>query len=216
MKKLRLKVCGLRDNIGEVATLQPDYAGFIFYSKSPRYVGDNFEMPALPESLKKVGIFVNESLKQLEFMIEKYRLDFVQLHGTETTGYCKKLNSQGIGVIKSFAMEEGFDFSILEHHESTVDYFLFDTKTTHYGGSGKAFNWELLRDYHLDKEYFLSGGIGLDNLADLDNVDMSKIHALDVNSRFELRPGLKDTGVLQALLIKIDSINSKNQLSKNK
>lgn len=216
MQKLRLKVCGLRDNITEVAALGPDYAGFIFYPKSPRYVGDNFEMPELPESLKKVGVFVNESMDKVSTYVKTYQLDFVQLHGRETADDCKQLKSQGIGVIKSFAMEEGFDFSILEQYHSTVDYFLFDTKTREYGGSGKSFNWKLLRDYPLEKDYFLSGGIGLDNLTDLDNVDMSKIHALDVNSRFEVRPGLKDIGLLEKLRTVLIAINSKSQYSKYK
>lgn len=216
MKQLRLKVCGLRDNIAEVAALGPDYAGFIFYPNSPRYLGEDFEMPALPESIKKVGVFVNESMDKVSLYVKKYQLDFVQLHGMESADDCKQLKSQGIGVIKSFAMEEGFDFSALEQYHSTVDYFLFDTKTKEFGGSGKAFNWELLKDYPLDKEYFLSGGISLDSLADLEFIDMSKIHALDVNSRLEVKSGLKDVIALRSLVHRIGLINSKIQLTKNK
>jgi phosphoribosylanthranilate isomerase len=207
MKRLRLKVCGLRDNIAEVAELGPDYAGFIFYPKSPRYVGENFEMPVLAENIKKVGVFVNESLEHLEYLVEKYQLDFVQLHGHESADYCSMVKKQDIGVIKAFSMSDEFDFNSMEQYHSTVDYFLFDTKTIHHGGSGKTFNWELLKKYDLEKEYFLSGGIGLDNLADLKFINMSKIHALDVNSRFEVRPGLKDLRMLEILRVKLLELN---------
>lgn len=211
MKQLRLKVCGLRDNIAEVAALGPDYAGFIFYAKSPRYVGENFEMPVLAENIKKVGVFVNEGLEKVRNTVKTYRLDFVQLHGHESTDYCSMIKNEGIGVIKAFSVSNEFDFNSLEQYHSTADYFLFDTKTRKYGGSGKSFNWQLLKDYPLDKEYFLSGGISMDNLADLEFTDMSKIHALDVNSRFEVRPGLKDIGLLEKLTTIFYERNSKSQ-----
>ena len=207
MKRLRLKVCGLRDNIAEVAALGPDYVGFVFYPKSPRYVGENFEMAVLAENIKKVGVFVNESLEKVRKIVRTHRLDFVQLHGHESTDYCSIVKKQDIGVIKAFSMSDEFDFKTLEQYHSTVDYFLFDTKTIHHGGSGKTFNWDLLKKYDLEKEYFLSGGIGLDNLADLKFINLSKIHALDVNSRFEVRPGLKDLEKLEILRVRILELN---------
>jgi phosphoribosylanthranilate isomerase len=116
----------------------------------------------------------------------------VQLHGEESVEYCKECKKEGFGVIKAFGIGEGFDFKQLTPFNSVVDFFLFDTKTASYGGSGKTFNWKLLQNYHLEKEYFLSGGISLSNLSELEKIDLEKVHALDVNSRFETEPGLKD------------------------
>ena len=200
MDKIRLKVCGLRDNAEEVIALDPDYAGFIFYEKSPRYVGNDFVLPVLSEEVKKVGVFVNEVLVKVRQSVETCGLDFVQLHGNESDHYCQELRKAGIRIIKAFQMEDGFDFEQLEKYESSVDYFLFDTKTKQYGGSGKVFNWDLLTKYDIKKEYFLSGGISLDNIGQLADIDLSKVHALDVNSRFEVKPGLKDVMLLKELI----------------
>jgi phosphoribosylanthranilate isomerase len=216
MYQVRLKICGLRDNIEAVAALKPDYVGFIFYPKSPRYVGENFVVPRLPKGIKRVGVFVNEPLDEMVKITLKYSLDYAQLHGIESPEVCQGLKKKGIGVIKAFQMEEAFDFSQLEQYVNTVDYFLFDTKTKSYGGSGKTFNWEILKKYRMAKSYFLSGGIGMDNIEALNKIDLSKVHALDVNSRFELRPGLKDIRALRLLVNKTSIINSKIQSSKNK
>jgi phosphoribosylanthranilate isomerase len=206
-QKIKLKVCGLRDNIEQVASLRPDFLGFIFYEKSPRFVGADFKMPAIEKEIKKVGVFVNEHVSVIADTVGKHGLDLVQLHRHESPADCSDLRSRGIGVVKAFAMEEGFDFDQLEPYESVVDYFLFDTKTPSYGGSGKSFNWKMLEDYSLDKRYFLSGGLSLENVGELKEVDLSKIHALDVNSRFEIEPGLKDLIKLKKLMI--DLFNEK-------
>ena len=145
MNIIGLKVCGLRDNIEEVVALGPDYAGFIFYNKSPRYVGGAFKMPDLDKGIKRVGVFVNESLKEVQLLVGKYDLSFVQLHGNETYDYCGKLKQSGIRIIKAFQIDETFDFGLLHDYESTTDYFLFDTKTSSYGGSGKTFNWDFVK-----------------------------------------------------------------------
>lgn len=216
MYQVRLKICGLRDNIEEVAELNPNYVGFIFYPKSPRYVGEDFKVPSLPKSIKRVGVFVNETLDEVLKIVLKYSLDYVQFHGSESPEICETLKKKGIGVIKAFQMEEEFDFSQLEQYVDTVDYFLFDTKTKSYGGSGKTFNWGILEKYSMEKSYFLSGGIGLDNLEGLNKIDLSKVHALDVNSRFEVSPGLKDIRALRVLINKTSIINCKIQSSKNK
>lgn len=200
MNQVKWKVCGLRDNIEEVLALRPDYAGFIFYPKSPRYVGRDFEMPDLDQkSIKKIGVFVNASLETVEEIVEKYQLDYVQLHGSESPEYCKKIKLIGPGVIKAFQMSDAFDFEQLQQYDATTDYFLFDTKTKAYGGSGKTFDWEILKKYDMEKSYFLSGGISLDNLEGLKEIDMHKVHALDVNSKFEIAPGLKDIKMLKKL-----------------
>lgn len=206
MKYLRLKVCGLRDNIEDVVRLEPDYAGFIFYKKSPRYVGENFNMPVLNDGIKKVGVFVNESLEKILGLVEKHELNFVQLHGNESPELCSELKSRGIGTIKAFPIGEKIDFRELERYEAVADYYLFDTKTSAYGGSGRTFDWNLLKNYEMEKPFFLSGGISLENVNELVNIDLSKVHALDVNSRFEIKPGLKDIGKLEDLKTKITNI----------
>ncbi len=213
MEKLRVKVCGLRDNIEEVADLRPDYLGFIFYPKSPRYVGQHFVMPDLDSSLRKVGVFVNASVEEMIDTGRRFGLDFIQLHGDESQEACQVLSKEGFGIIKAFHVDRQFDFNLTEQYHSTVDYFLFDTKTEAYGGSGKTFDWEMLNKYKLKKPFFLSGGIGLDNLDDLQKIDWLKVHALDVNSKFEKRPGLKDIDTLRKLFTKKESINSKIQMN---
>ena len=199
-----MKICGLRDNIEEVATLQPDYAGFIFYPKSQRYVGENFKIPMLDKRIKKVGVFVNEPIDGVVEKVRKYNLQYAQLHGTETPEECQSIHEKDIGIIKAFAMDEHFDFRQLEQYESTVNYFLFDTKAKGFGGSGRSFDWDLLKGYKIKKAYFLSGGISLENSEDIKNLGLERMHALDVNSRFEIRPGLKDIELLKKLKKKLN------------
>lgn len=199
MNRPGIKVCGLRDNIGEVLALKPDYVGFIFYPKSPRFVGKQFDMPTIDSSISKVGVYVNEEKEFVVDAVKSYQLDYVQLHGDEIPEVCEFLKSNGIGVIKAFRLDGAFDFKQLDAYKDMVDYFLFDTKTGKYGGSGKTFEWELLSNYKLDKEYFLSGGIGLENLDDLKKINLEKVHAIDVNSRIEVSPGLKDVRLLKKL-----------------
>lgn len=211
MNQLKWKVCGLRDNIAEVVALQPDYIGFIFYKKSPRYVGENFVLPEIANStIKKVGVFVNEAFNVVYNTIRKYKLDYAQLHGYETPEYCKKLKSKGIKIIKAFQVDDNFDFSQLSEYQSVTDYFLFDTKAKQYGGSGKSFDWQVLKKYSMpvskrgmENKYFLSGGISLGNLDAMEKLDINKIHALDVNSKFEISPGLKNIALLEELKIKM-------------
>ena len=137
---IKWKVCGLRDNILEVASLKPDFVGFIFYPKSPRYVGEDFEMPKLNSSVKKVGVFVNEPADTVLDKVRRYKLDFVQLHGNETPEVCKELKNKTISIIKAFQMGVDFDFNQLVWYEPMVDYFLFDARTEKFGGSGDTFD----------------------------------------------------------------------------
>ena len=202
-ERLKWKVCGLRDNVEEVAALWPDYAGFIFYPKSPRYVGEDFAMPPLDEGIKKVAVTVNATEHEIMAIFHRYDFDYVQLHGDEDEAFCEKLKKNGLKLIKAFRVDETFDFGMLAGYERWVDFFLFDTHTSGYGGSGRRFDWELLNDYPWEKGYFLSGGVGLDNIVDLRRIKRSKIHAIDVNSRFEISPGLKDVerlGMVKKLL----------------
>ncbi len=183
----------MKHNIAEIAQLQPDYLGFIFYEKSPR----NFEgtIPKFPQNIKKVGVFVDEKVEVIVDKIEKHQLDAIQLHGHESLEVCRLLQSTNKDIIKVFSIKDEFDFSVLKPYEDYVDYFLFDTKGKLPGGNGYTFNWDVLKGYPSTKPYFLSGGIGLDELEKIkafESITASKYcHAIDVNSKFEIEPGLK-------------------------
>ena len=217
---MKLKVCGMKyiENIQQVAALQPDYFGFIFYEKSKR----NFEgiIPELPNSIKKVGVFVNEYLEIIVSLVEEYQLDAIQLHGDESVEYVKELKIQlserralfieenkhqkkeknkhfisdeKAEIIKVFGIKDEFDFDILKPYLDFVDYFLFDTKGKERGGNGVQFDWKVLEKYPFEKPFFLSGGIGLSDVEEVRKIlklDLP-IYALDVNSKFESEPGVK-------------------------
>jgi phosphoribosylanthranilate isomerase len=196
---MKWKVCGLRDNIEEVVALGPDYAGFIFYPKSPRFVGVDFQMPSIPYNVKKVGVFVNEKVEVVLTICEKYKLDFVQLHGSESSEDCQLYKRQGLGVFKALAIGDSSDFMQTNQYQDFVDYFLFDTKTDMHGGSGKKFDWKLLEEYSMEKPFFLSGGIDLESIGEIMKIKSPLLYAIDVNSRFEVRPGLKDVKRLKEI-----------------
>ncbi|TCC96091.1 phosphoribosylanthranilate isomerase [Pedobacter hiemivivus] len=197
---VKLKICGMRlpDNIQAVTTLQPDYLGFIFYRGSKRFVDGltpSF-VKNLPAGIRRTGVFVNEELDRVAQLAVLYGLNAVQLHGQEPVKYCIALKGllvdTGIALIKAFGVDEQFDFDTLNAYANVADYFLFDTQTPDHGGSGKVFNWSLLENYKLSKPYFLSGGIGPDSIEQLKQINDSRLYAIDINSRFELAPGLKD------------------------
>ena len=202
---LKLKICGMREpgNIEEVESLEPDYMGFIFYEKSKRFVAelDPATLSKMPENIVRVGVFVNHDLKEVVQLAEKFSLNLLQLHGNESAAYVTELKQllegSSIKLMKAFGIDENFDFAALNEYESEVDYFLFDTQTPDHGGSGKLFNWKLLNGYTLDKPYFLSGGIGLDSVEALKTIDDKRLFAVDVNSKFETEPGIKDISKLK-------------------
>lgn len=187
-------------NILAVVALQPDYLGFIFYPGSKRYVADLEEtvMQAIPGNIHKTGVFVNATLDEITAAVRDYKLDAVQLHGSEDAAFAsvvKKAHPK-MEVIKAFGIHENFDFTQLIPFETVVDYFLFDTQTSAHGGSGKQFNWSLLGGYALSLPYFLSGGIGLESLQAIREVSDTRLYAIDINSKFELAPALKDVAAL--------------------
>ncbi len=216
---LSLKVCGMQQpgNMIQVAELQPDYMGFIFYDKSPRYFND--DLPEIPSEIKKTGVFVNASIEEILQKVSRYNLNAVQLHGDETAGFCKdlKIELQKLGntpeMIKVFSVGENFDFQDLKAFEGIVDYFLFDTKTALRGGSGKEFDWQILKEYPSNTPFFLSGGIGPEHgkaIAELKNHFFrtgkpALLYAIDVNSKFELKPGLKKLKELKDFKTQINS-----------
>ncbi len=200
--KTKLKVCGMRDpeNILQVAKGHPDYMGFIFYSKSKRYVGDNFKIPPqLDKNIKRVGVFVNESTEKMLELAQIHKLDFIQLHGGEPMSQCVELKQKKLGVIKVFSIEEGFDFLNVAPYKKVVDYFLFDTKSDGYGGAGKIFDWNLLTRYDQEIPFFLSGGLSVVNIQRAKNLVYRNLHAFDVNSGVEILPGLKSIDKLKVL-----------------
>jgi len=202
--RTKLKICGMKHsaNITDVAALAPAYMGFIFYPKSERFVErmDAAVLESIPEGIKRTGVFVNESLEQMAVIVAKYHLHAVQLHGTEPADKVaglKQVLPADVAVIKAFGIGPGFDFSKLDAYQPYVDYFLFDTQTPAHGGSGRRFDWTLLEGYLLDKPYFLSGGIGPESSDELLSITDERLYAIDVNSRFELEPGLKDVDKLR-------------------
>lgn len=210
---MKIKICGMKykDNIESVAALQPYYLGFIFYHGSKRNF--NGEIPKLNADIKKVGVFVNEEESVISDLVEKHQLNGVQLHGDESPAFCVSLkasNNPDLEIIKAFAVSEHFNFNKLEDYKDVCDYFLFDTKGKERGGNGTLFDWTLLRQYHLKKPFFLSGGIGL---AEADRIHSflesplsNYCHTLDLNSKFESEPGLKKTFELKKF---IDLVNKK-------
>ena len=197
---MKLKVCGMkyRDNILEVAALRPDYLGFIFYEKSSRFFDGS--MLELSKEINKTGVFVDASNDFILECIQLHNLQAVQLHGHESPEFCEALISTDVEIIKVFSIKNQFDFSVLKAYEDVCDYYMFDTKGKLPGGNGYTFNWNILDGYPSTKPYFLSGGIGLDqreDLAEFLKSDASKhCYAIDVNSQFEIEPGLKNIKLL--------------------
>lgn len=194
-------------NIAVVAELQPAYMGFIFYPKSPRFI-DNVSAELIkyvPKSIKTTGVFVDEDIEVVKSLVFKHDLKAVQLHGSESVAYCQEIKLTGVEVFKAFGVNENFDFAQLANYESVVDYFLFDTQTTSHGGSGKVFNWELLRYYTLNTPYFLSGGIDITHTESVKKINDPRLYALDINSKFELEPGLKDVDKIKEFIKSFDN-----------
>jgi phosphoribosylanthranilate isomerase len=197
MSNLKIKVCGMRDpeNILGVIAALPDYLGFIFYPKSKRFVGSDFSEETLtlvPETIQKAGVFVDETPEKVLEICKHLNLDVAQLHGNETPEYCRKIQNSGITVFKAFSVDESFDFEQLNNYFGVCDYFLFDTKGHLPGGTGQKFNWQLLEKYTGSVPFFLSGGIGPDDLEAVLQFSHPQLFGIDINSGFEISPALKD------------------------
>lgn len=194
------------ENIEEIGVLEPEYMGFIFYPKSKRFVGNHFSIESLqnlPKSIKKVGVFVNESPEIILEKVSNYKLDTVQLHGNESVADCRFLQGKNIEIIKAFSVDATFDFGILKSYESVCDYFLFDTKTPDFGGSGKVFDWNLLTNYKLQTPFFLSGGLHLESIEKIKKLDFSMLIGLDFNSQLENQDYQKNIEQVTAVIQKI-------------
>ena len=205
---MRLKVCGMREleNISALSELDPNYIGFIFWSESSRFVDK--KTPPLDKKIIKTGVFVDATFDYILTKIKDHQLDAVQLHGQESCSYCKVIKDYGLKVIKSFSIKNTFDFNTLEDYENSCDYYLFDAKGKLPGGNGFTFDWKILNEYPSQKPFFLSGGIGVDNLNEIKKLVKTKlpVHAIDVNSKFETAPGNKNIELLKKFKKEIDEL----------
>ena len=228
-RNLLIKVCGMRhpDNIRAVSQLPIDYMGFIFYPKSSRYVGMASSatglLPDIADKaisdlgdttvsgyINKVGVFVNASAQDIITHVVNFRLDAIQLHGSETPTLIRNLKATlipdicpEIKVFKAISIASAEDFGRCSQYEGVVDMFVFDTKCAGHGGSGRQFDWSVLDGYKGNTPFLLSGGIGFEDAERIKNIRHPRLAGVDLNSRFELEPGLKDVELLKAFINKI-------------
>ncbi len=200
---MNTKVCGITQlkQLQQLDGLDIDFAGLIFYKDSPRYVGDKIAAADLKNSdfdLKKVGVFVNADYDEIMQVVEDYGLDVVQLHGDESPDLCEEL-SEEVEVIKAFKVKDSktsIDEMVADYDE-VCDYYLFDTASSDLeGGTGKQFDWKLLTKAKIEKPFFLSGGIGVDDVAKVKAFKHPDYYAVDINSKVEKEPGIKDMGLV--------------------
>lgn len=191
---MKIKVCGMTaaDNLEEILQAKPDFVGFIFYDKSLRNIESIEALEMDTKGVKKVGVFVNEDIEEVLQIITKCKLEHVQLHGDESPEFCNKLKNHSVSIIKAFSVYAHFDFNLLKPFLPYVDYFLFDTKGDKRGGNGMKFNWDVLGGYHLEKPFFLSGGITEKDADEIMKIKHPQLYTVDINSGFEISPGVKD------------------------
>lgn len=201
-----IKVCGMceAENIREIESHEEiDMLGFIFYPKSPRYV---YELPAyLPIYTRRVGVFVNEDKQTVSMYADRFGLNYVQLHGSESPEYCRSLHSAGLKIIKAFSVARPKDLVKVHEYEEVCDLFLFDTKCEQYGGSGNQFDWSILHTYNGDVPFLLSGGINSHSASALKEFKHPRLAGYDLNSRFEFKPGKKDPERIRTFLNELKS-----------
>ena len=194
---MKIKVCGMRDgeNIRAVERLDIDMMGFICWERSLRYVS---EVPAYLPQCERVGVFVNPTLDEIQKRMETFDFSYIQLHGSESAEFCQAVREKtGCKVIKAISISSEADLALADQYEGFVDLLLFDTKCTSFGGSGKQFSWDILRDYRNALPFLLSGGIGPEDTERLSEFHHDKCLGFDINSRFEIDPGIKDTEKIQ-------------------
>jgi phosphoribosylanthranilate isomerase len=212
VNQLKIKVCGLRhaQNMAEIGRLPIDFMGFIFYPRSPRYAEgalDKLALEALPTNIQTVAVFVDEDVDKALGLLKKYDFKIAQLHGNESPDYCSAIKRAGYRVWKVLSVDENTDFDALFPFEDVVDAFLFDTKSPLHGGTGQRFDWNKLKEYKGKLPVFLSGGIGPEDVGVV--LKVAKKHAfidgIDLNSRFERAPGIKDVDKLHTFVEAVKS-----------
>ncbi|MEE9439233.1 MAG: phosphoribosylanthranilate isomerase [Saprospiraceae bacterium] len=206
---LKIKVCGNQNqnNTLDVIKLNPDMMGFIFFKPSSRYCNPNdldIYINAVDSDILKIGVFVNESVENVLQITKQLNLDIIQLHGDETVDYCTQidLNTEA-KIIKVFRIDDRFNFDQTALFLEVCDYYLFDTKTIKYGGSGKKFNWQTLNQYTAQKPFILSGGITPNDLNKILDINHNQLIGIDINSGFESCPGIKDIDKLSKFISEI-------------
>lgn len=216
---MKIKVCGITEaqQLKALDDLQVDYAGMIFFKRSARYALNKLrheEVRKLHLTVNKVGVFVNADEEEIMKQVELFGLDLVQLHGDETPAFCKII-SNSISVIKAFRItmynEQNIDWMV-KPYEEFCDYYLFDTnRPGAYGGTGESFNWNILNNNKINKQFFLSGGISLDDVEKIKCFEHPFFYAVDVNSRFEREPGIKDLGNVKSFVEQLRNTTSKQK-----
>lgn len=199
-----IKVCGLKreEDIADLSKLdEVDFLGFINVSQSPRYVGRSFKIPET--SKKTVVVFRNSTLDEVKSVQERMKFDYIQLHGDETVDYCRSISAI-TKTLKAFSIQNEQTFRMIEKYDGICELFIFDTPSKLGGGSGKKFDWDMLRNYKGNTPFLLSGGIGPQDIDQLRKIDHPKFIGVDINSRFEERPAEKDTALIQAFLNELD------------
>jgi phosphoribosylanthranilate isomerase len=215
-RKLRVKVCGMTnaDQVMALDEMGVEFAGFIFYPHSPRYVLKHMQPADIKrirgKGINKVGVFVNAPVEEVLKAVDDCGLYLVQLHGDETPKYCEKI-ADYVTVVKAFRIreEENVLWKVKDYRD-IADMFLFDTEGAGYGGTGKKFNWEVLKGLHIDKPFFLSGGIGPDDVdaiaAFAKDMVAKDLFSLDINSKFETVPGIKNMHLINNFIDSIKQI----------
>jgi len=205
---IKVKVCGMTDHLNLISVVGkgPDYIGYIFYPPSPRWVGrdpDTSLFRDVPGTVKRVGVFVDESPDVVIRTAKSAGLHVVQLHGNESPQICGQIASEGLSVIKAFGLGMVADNEKFSQYSNSADYFLFDTRSLQKGGSGRKFDWGILDNYTVDKPFFLSGGIGIEDAEAIRDLGNRGLFAVDINSRFEMKPGIKDAELVGLFIDRI-------------
>lgn len=211
-----VKVCGMREatNIRSVEALGIDLMGFIFWEKSKRNVAriPNY----LPKHCKRVGVFVNATKEEILQKVSEFSLNFIQLHGNESKEFLLNLRNalisqglQDVGIIRMVAVHSDNDARKAAEWDGIADLLLFETPSPGFGGSGRSFNWNSLSAYHGATPFLLSGGIGMESMENLRAFHHPKWCGIDLNSRFELSPGVKDAEQLQLFLNQFSDLSEK-------
>jgi len=198
---MKIKVCGMREpkNMEALAELQPDLMGMIFYPKSKRYLTKVIN-EKVAKGIKRVGVFVNANKAEILKIAYAQQLDYIQLHGEESPEFCALIKAENLKVVKAFAVNDDFDFNLTKVYEPHCEYFLFDTKGKNPGGNGVVFNWDILRKYKGHTPFLLAGGIGPEHLTEVKKIKHEKMWGVDLNSKFEISPGLKNITTLKKFI----------------
>src|SRR5947207_2343718 len=197
------KICGMKyiQNINLISLLNHNFIGFIFYPYSPRFIGTLFPIVFFL-NVKKVGVFVNNTIDKIVKKIQKYAIEFIQLHGDESIEFCEELYKNNYSIIKVFKINDIFSFSVIQKYTNYSIYFLFETHCLEYGGSGRKFSWEKISEYAFDTPFILSGGIGTEDVKKIKNIFHLQYFGIDLNSKFEIEPGNKNRDELRRFIHK--------------